>query len=290
MTRYTGLTNLAKVVARELGSGNTAGVASLGDALASLPNGPQLLLDLIVKESAKKRSNDRLVSAYLFMLGQLLETLRYAIERNFADAAAEVDGLRIRLLTDQRLRDVEPGLLMLVLRQFVSAKLDLGEALQAMMGASMADMEPTALPNASNIASFLDELLQSVDGDIFAFYADFAENTATFPDDHRAGVATTLLSAKNAALREASIGLLLDRGRAVRNAAAAAFAEAAKAKMLSGTMLRRMVTVRNWLPVADRPLMVTTQRKADVRQTTPFREIRVAWQGITSNRVQSFTL
>jgi hypothetical protein len=139
------------------------------------------------------------------------------------------------------------------LRQFVAAKLDLGEALQAVMADLIEHQSVADFPGKRGVDRFLVEMAKQHDGDIFALQAHLAEDASAFPESHRAGIVAALLAAPDPTLREAATGWLLDAGATTRHDAASLLQQAAVAGHVSGTMLRRMITLRNWVPDDDRP-------------------------------------
>jgi len=226
----------------------------VGNALAAHPQSILELLDLTAKESGKKKANDVLIEAFAFMIGQALDTLRFAVERNFPEAIETVAATRAKVLALARDGKLEPGTLLLMLRQFVTAKLDLGEELQAVM-ATLTEHQSVASPGKTDIDRFLADLAEKHNGDVFAFQAHLAEDASAFPESRRAGIAAAVLATPNPAVREAAIGWLLDNGPASRRDAANLLEQAAAAGYVSGTMLRRMITLRNWVPDGDRPAL-----------------------------------
>ena len=75
---------------------------------------------------------------------------------------------------------------------------------------------------------------------------------SAFPENQRAGMVTWLLNSRAPVAREAALGWLLDSSPSVRNSTASLIEHAAATGGVSGVMLRRLITVRNWLPDADR--------------------------------------
>ena len=127
MTPRAAFIQLGKLVAAELSQGGRSGEArSIGEAPAALPGSSLVLLDLIISETGKKKPNDALFSAYLIMLGVMLEERRHLIERHHAEAGAEVAALRVQLLAAGKAGRLQLGVLMLLLRQLLSARLELG--------------------------------------------------------------------------------------------------------------------------------------------------------------------
>jgi hypothetical protein len=81
------------------------------------------------------------------------------------------------------------------------------------------------------------------------------ETSVGVPDESRAAMGMALLFSGEAAAAEASIGWLLDPATVVRRAAANALGDAARKGKVTPTMLRRMITTRNWLPEDSRPAL-----------------------------------
>jgi len=256
MLPRTALTQLGKLVAKSIAGGAsiTGGMAEVGNALASHPDSVLELFDLIAKESRKKKPNEVLIEAFAFMIGQALDTLRFAVERNFPEAIDAVASARMKVLALARDGKLEPGTLLLMLRQFVTAKLDLGDELQAVM-AALTEHQSVASPGNVDIDRFMVDLAAEHDGDVFAFQAHLAEGASAFPESRRAGIAVAVLAAPDPAVREAVIGWLLDDGAEPRRDVANLLQQAAAAGHVSGTMLRRTITLRNWVPDADRPAL-----------------------------------
>jgi len=189
------------------------------------------------------------------MLGQALEYARYAVEGGFTQAAELVDAVRQRLLAVGRDGQVEAALVLMVLREFASAKLDPGPELRALMERLAEGMATTSAPGPESIEvldTYLQDLTREVGGDSFALHAQVREMADAFPEDQRAAMAAWLLQAREQTAREAALGWLLDASPSVRNSAASGIEQAAAQGGVSGVMLRRLIALRNWLPEADR--------------------------------------
>lgn len=254
LTRRT-LTEIGKAIAADIANGELGdGAQGIGDTLAAHPAALHELIGLFTAESAKKKPRHDLLEAYALMTGQGLEVLRYGCERNRPEAIAAVADLRERLREMSSAGRIPAQALLLVMRQFVTAKLDPGDELRAAMGAAMAAEAETApaLPEASDPAQFLAGLVEAMEGDVFAIQSELAEAFATLPDAHRATILEALLDAPQEAAREAVVGWLLDGSAEVRRAIARLLGTAASRRVVSETMLRRMIAMRNWLPEADR--------------------------------------
>lgn len=252
-TTRTALVSLGKLIA----SGMPAGLASLafddvGAALAANPTAIAVILDLMAKEAAKKKSDADLVAAFGIMLERALTALRFAAESGHAEAVAAIADLRAQVLDLARNGKATPDLLAQILHQFTSAGLDMGDDLREAMAARIeADPRMDRL-SADELHQGLVEILREC-GDIFVFQGRMAEQNAMLPDSQRANLVVLLLNAPDPLLREAVPGWLLDRGTQTRRATAELLQQAATVGQVSGTMLRRMIAMRNWLPDDERP-------------------------------------
>ena len=249
------LVRLGKLVMADVAAGQPGpNSRSVSQFLEAQPEVVLDLLAMLFAEAGKKRRNDKLVTAYVFMIGQALEYARYAVEAGRADAAKLVDGVREQLVAVGKAGQVEPALLLMILREFASAKLDPGSELRGVMDQAMEGLAMSA-PGPGGLEAFdshLEELALAVDGDPFDLLTQLQEMTNAFPEDYRAGMTTCLLNSREEAVREAAVGWLLDGSPSVRNSAASAIEHAAAAGGVSGVMLRRLITLRNWLPDAGR--------------------------------------
>ena len=263
MVPRTALIELGKLIAGTMAGGPLPdGLGNLGDVLAATPETVLDLIDLAVAESRRKRGDAAVVEAFGLMAGQALEVLRFRVESHHDAAIAAVAAARARLKSLAEDGKLDPSVLSLLLQQFVRAKLDLGEELQAVSMALAERAASRASADPLDIGGALAEMARQCDGDVFALQAELAERTAAFPETHRAGIVAALLGADVTALREAAIGWLLDAGPATRNDTAGLLQQAAAGGGLSATMLRRLVMMRNWLPEGERPRLDTIVRTA----------------------------
>jgi hypothetical protein len=151
----TALARMGKLVTADVAAGRPGpNSEAVSRALEAQPAAALDLLDMLLAEAGKKRRNEKLVTAYGYMLGQALEYARYAIEGGFEHAAELVDAVRQRLLAAGRQGQLEPALLLMVLREFASAKLDPGPELRALMeklAEAMALDAPSPEPGAERM-------------------------------------------------------------------------------------------------------------------------------------------
>lgn len=256
MPDRTTLARLGKLVAADVAVGQPGPNSQAASRfLEAQPEAALDLLDMLLGEAGKKRRNEKLMTAYGFMFGQALEFTRYAVEGGFVQAAALVDAVRERLLSVGKDGQVEAAVVLMVLREFTSAKLDPGPELRALMNRladGMATMSAPGPEGIKGLDTYLEDLTRQVDGDPFALHAEVSEMAGAFPDHQRAAIGAWLLQASEEAAREAALGWLLDASPSVRNSTASGIEHAAATGGVSGVTLRRLIAIRNWLPEADR--------------------------------------
>src|SRR4051794_4511569 len=165
------------------------------------------------------------------------------------------DAVRRTLLQAGTSGLVQPILLVMVLMEFADAKLDPGADLQHLMANlfEQIGLEKGAGASGDDFDSYLEDLAEEVGGDPFALHAQLLEMAAALPADHRTTMGISLLRTAEASAREAVVGWLLDPSAEVRHAVASAIEQAAPHGAVSGSMLRRLIALRNWLPETDRP-------------------------------------
>lgn len=256
MTARSALIEMGQALAKELARGEAGGLARATSGV--MGQAPELVLDLLglmVAENGKKRPDQPLLTAFGFLMGQGLEFLRYGLDRSSPEAAATLAELERRLLKLGRAGKLDPALLLLVLQQYGAAKLPPGDDLRELMGGLMeqaAEFGRGPAPKARPGDVFAD-LVRETGGDPFLILGEMARTGHALPEDHRAAMAHAALDAEHAAMREAGIGWLLDEGASVRAAVLDALETLAGSGSVSPVMLRRLISMRNWLPSGDRP-------------------------------------
>jgi len=139
----------------------------------------------------------------------------------------------------------------------------------------------------------LEQLSRQCGGDIFALQAEMSEQASAFPDEQRAFMAAAMLGAADPAGREAAVAWVLDPGPATRRDAASLLLQAAQAGRVSGTMLRRLITIRNWLGDGERPAVDSVIRACRQKgiecAPLPAAEVsRILATAVDGSRAQSF--
>ncbi len=166
---------------------------------------------------------------------------------------ALVDRLRQHLVETGETGRITPPVLLLVLHQFATAKLEMGDDLRDLMQRLMEnDGDARAAVERGEVADHFTRMSEQFDGDPFAIHAYLDETVQSMPEDGRAGLVMATFAEKEPAIREASLGFLLDASAKVRSKLGELLEIAAPHDLVTPTMLRRMIAMRNWLPASDR--------------------------------------
>src|SRR4051812_31896110 len=91
-------------------------------ALEAHPEAVLDLIEMLFTEGRKTRPNEKLVSAYVYMIGQALEVIRMALENGQAFAQGLADAVRQTLLQAGGSGLVPPRPLVVILMEFGKAK------------------------------------------------------------------------------------------------------------------------------------------------------------------------
>ena len=260
----------AQLAKKDIASGRVSSHAEQAvNTLADYSNAAVELLELALAEAAKEPPDQALVDSFIFLFGQASEALRLDIEAGYKTALDIAEMVRKRLVTASQSGTVDPSMIWTLAQSFGAAKLDLGVELPAVVehvieqvgAANAGDDGPAAM------LGFVADLIKRVDGDAFALFSCLNETSVGVPDESRAAMGMALLFSGEAAAAEASIGWLMDPATVVRRAAANALRDAARKGKVTPTMLRRMITTRNWLPEDSRSALdaaIATARRKGV--------------------------
>jgi hypothetical protein len=256
MTHAT-LIGLAKAVASDMAANGLSRVTQT--ALRSLEDTPELafdLVELIAKEGSRKRPKGDLIGGYAFLLLHALESLRFAVEAGDKASVALLERLRATLAEQSEAGQIGAPMLLLVLNQLVAAKLDVGDALRALMAQAVAsDVNALDALGVCGDACSSASIARMLENDPFAIHAHLDQTAQTLPEDLRTKLATGVLDEEEPAMREAALGFFLSGSSRVRRALAERIGQAAAHGLVSPAMLRRMIAVRGWVPPADRPAL-----------------------------------
>lgn len=248
------LAQLAQLVEKDLSRGRVS--ANGRRAIEQLKDHPAValnLLELALAQAANGRAKEPRFATYDFLFGKALEALRQRINSGQKSAVQIAEMVRWRLLYASREALYDPSVILSLLQSFGSAKLDLGAELQAVAARLQARIGGTGGgdPNPTDLVAAVVALVAEADADAFALFSLLAENAVGVTDAPRAAMAAAFLNSGHEVAAEAALGWLLDRAATVRRSVAAALADCAEVGKVSPTMLRRMITMRNWMPNDD---------------------------------------
>lgn len=255
MTDRRALTRIAKTVVADMAAARLSTDAQQSmRALDAEPEHVIDLVDLMAKEGKKKRPSDALIGGYAFLLAHGLEMLRYGVDRNDAATIALVDRLRQHLIAGGETGRITPAILLVILHQISSAKLEIGDGLRGLMGALVeSESEARAGVGHDSGADPFKSLVEELGDDPFAIHTCLDEAVDAMSGEARAGLVMATLAGREPAIREAAIGFLSSASGEVRDKAIEMLEQTAPHHLVSPTMLRRMIALRNWLPAVDRP-------------------------------------
>lgn len=254
MSDHAALTRLAKALVADMASQRLRGTTQRSiSALDSEPEHVFDLVDLLAKEGRKKRPSDDLMNGYAFLLAHSLEGLRYAVDRDDNATSALIARLRRHLIETGATGRMPAPVLLLVLHQFTVAKLDIGDELRNLMQTLMEndDAAREACEQGEGADHFT-RLVEQFGGDSFAIHAYLDQSVEAMPVDGRAGMVMATFTEKDPAIREAAIGFLLNGSVEVRSKLIELIELAVPHGLVSPTMLRRLIAMRNWVPANER--------------------------------------
>ena len=258
----------AKLVAKDVKAGKASAHSNRArDFMEEAPDAILGVLDLVHREANRKRSNEAMVQAYVYLFASGLETLRYQIERGQDWAEELVDAVRELLFLLVQGGVISPPLLMFLLNGFIEAKLDPGDDLTELLGETaieMAESKPT--PTPEEIGEMFKTMVEEADGNEFEVHAALAEISQALPVEFRMAVLYQIATSDSPVLRDTAVLYLLDPAPQVRRTVCRIITEHASPTLISPVALRRMIALRNWLPENERHFLDTAIKKARQKQ------------------------
>ncbi|HVZ07660.1 hypothetical protein [Rhodopila sp.] len=212
-----------------------------------------VLTEMTVRAMTEPSPHANRIAACLDLLTRQLEFVRYRQDRGW--------GWADRMLLDYQHRLIELGQEELLDQQdwfamaaaLTDARVPVSDNVQqALAEAGMAIAEPAPPEELlASLRAVSAEMATLVDSP-FEVLEAMSSAAAVMPAALRCFMATELSLSPHAMLREAVPMMLLDANTAVRRAAGAAMEQIAGADTVSPDWLRRAITLRNWIPSADR--------------------------------------
>jgi hypothetical protein len=263
MSRTSNQTARTERFARRFAAGVTknkmpAPIPALEDYLDRFPEDVLVALKGFVEHLATGGVNDSLVIGHLLLIQCQLEHIRYRKDRGYEDAIRLIETFQqsvANLAVTGRITGQGVSMVASALHQAgIAASAELNIA----MTQCCEDLVSETVP--PDCASMLEEVATQCGGDPFLVADLLAETGHAIPSEARVLMAIEQVRSANASAREAAVLLVLDAEPTVRQAAAAELQ--ARPGGLSPDSLRRLITIRNWCPEAERPLVDAIVRAA----------------------------
>jgi hypothetical protein len=286
MMPRTAIAQIAKMIGREMdtGAGPSEEALAAGPIVAEAGATTEIIGSLLA-EAHRKRPDDRMITAYTFMLEGALGALRLQSSGGDIEADRAIAEVRHRLDDALQKGDVAPEVLMLIARAFARAELDPGRTLQQAMMTAMETQSPSmsAALTPAEISDHFAELAATLDNDPFEIYAELAATAAAFPPEGHATMAGALAMSDNEAVREAALGFAFSPDPTVSSTALVAISQRGRAPLVSSRVIDRLVRMRPWLSETRRPNVDTAVRALRPKAAPPLPVERWEIRGVLAS-------
>jgi hypothetical protein len=232
--------------------------------LEQTPQTLPLIVEALVDLASAAKRDEPLILAYHVLLSLQLEFVRYRQDRgwDWADDMLEAFENRLIVLGNEAAIPRDDWFMMCT--ALTEARVPLSDSVQvALADAGFKPSEHDGPPEQMmrTLRGFMDELAEMVSSPFEVIYS-LQNAGAMLPAMLRGFMATELALSPHSVLRDAVPLMLLDDDSSVRKSAAAALEQTARPETMSPDGLRRAITLRNWIPAADRPPLDAAIRKA----------------------------
>lgn len=244
----------AKLVAKDVKAGKaSAHSAGARDFMDDLPDAVLGVIDLVHGEANRKKPNEAMIQAYVYLFAAGLEGIRYEVERGQERAEELVDAVRERLLVLAEGGVIPPHLLMLLLNGFIEARLAPGDDLTELLGdIAQEEAVDQPAPTLSEITKLFESMVEQAGGNEFEVHNALADISKALPPQFRMATLYQITTSDNPVLRDTATLYLLDAAPEVRRTVCRMITEHASPSLVSPVALRRMIALRNWLPENER--------------------------------------
>lgn len=216
-------------------------------ALRQLDACPDPLAEMLDGLEALGELGSHSAAAHFFLIESQLTELRYGIDRGYSETRAEVDAFLEDALARCRAGRLPDAFLPVLGTLLHEAGLPPSEAF---MQAMADNAEASAVP-VDNIGQLFEQLSEGMGGDPFDMALGLAETVHSFPPDLGASLPHILWQSPK--FHDVVPLMALDASAQTR--AVALHTLRSDPKHLSGDSLRRLITLRNWLPETERPAL-----------------------------------
>jgi hypothetical protein len=234
---------------------------------AWLEQTPQVLpviVEALVGVAGTAKRDEALILAYQILVELQLEFVRYRQDRGWDWANDMIEAYANRLITLGNETAIPRDDWFMMCNALTEARVPLSDSLQMELAdAGFKPEEADGPPEQMmrTLRGFMDELAKMASSP-FEIVHSLLNAGAMLPVMLRGFMATELALSPHQVLRDAVPLMLLDEDASVRQGAAAALEQTARPDTMSPDTLRRAITLRNWIPAADRPPLDAAIRKA----------------------------
>jgi hypothetical protein len=257
--------NRIKAIAKRLARKPDADL-SLEDRgwLEQMPQTLKVIVEALVDAAGAAKRDETLVQAYHYLLSLQLEFVRYRQDRGWEWADAMLQAFQDRLIALGNETAIPRDDWFMMCTALTEARVKLAEATQIALADAGFQPEAESGPPEQmmqQLRGFMDELAKTVSSPFEVIMA-LQNAAAMVPPALRGFMATEFALSPHAVLRDAVPLLLMDEDASVRQGATAALDQTAHPDSMSPDTLRRVITIRNWIPTAGRPALDAVIRKA----------------------------
>lgn len=256
--------DIADRVAAALAAGRTGETMSVFDEhfLSSTPEALWAIRDgFIAQAKDPRKGGAKTVLAWQTLLEKQLEDIRFLAERKHAWAEAMIDRYQTELLAMAQQPDVDIDTWQALVIALDRAKIAIKPEVRA-ASLELTSGQAGAPPAEIDIMRSLEEIVEAGGGDAFRIAGHLFDAVTMMPPDFANAAVVLISTAPLPALRDVLPLVLLSPEAACRRAAAAALERMAGEKRLTATGLRRLITLRAWLPEAERSVVDQAVRRA----------------------------
>ena len=197
--------------------------------------------------------------AYLYLLERLLENLRCRVDDGYSDAAELIDLFQSTIVRQVRGGLVDTSLLEHVGHALHEARIAASEEFAETATQYLA-AEGKAGGSSTDLQSIIEGILASAEGDLLALAQGLAALSGSMTVEMRRMLVDSLVQSGVVGAGSLSVLFLLDQDRLVRVGIAAKLKSAVR--ILTSEDLRRLITIRNWRPDAERSAVDAVIRRA----------------------------
>jgi hypothetical protein len=250
------------------------------------------LQGLVKRLQAGMAYSDSLVRAYLFLLTIQLEHIRYQVDRHYDWAQDLIAQFQQKVIDLVHTGELPDTMLVHITTALREAKLEVAPQLFTAMEETIEahSLQQGEIPDMNKL---LASLAKEIEGDEFDATSALTQFTYAMPVQDRIAMAAAMLSSHLPTLQNAVPLLVLDGRKEMRQGVARLLLEAAKTLTPAG--LRRLITIRSWLPAKERPLIdkvvkAARQKGIDCAQWPPGENAEIQGTEVDGSGAQGFMI